>query len=110
MSRWRNVGDVSRTTEPIARGPRALGQLAVLTLIAAIALIATAAGPVSSASAAIKMADAFLVDATGLWFCPPDKPHCPSPRYSANELVSHLGNQPNLYMRVAKARNDCKYG
>jgi len=92
-------------------------------------LLANAIGQVSVTSAAppppIDMADLFLVERDGEWFCPPSGPLQPSvppsvakkcpPKGSeaaVNALLLSLRTteRPNLYLRVAKARSQCPAG
>jgi len=63
----------------------------------------------------VAMGDAFLIDETGGWFCPSLKATCLS---GSQQFASWLlepgyltaeGPSP-LYLRVAKARNDCEEG
>ena len=75
------------------------------------------AGP-AAAAPPVDMADLFLVDQDGNWFCddsgarPVLSTRCGSdgrtPRQAASALLHRLkGDQGQLYLRVAKARDDC---
>lgn len=73
------------------------------------------AGASAAAKAPVTMADVFLVEQTGGWFCPGPTVTC-SARGSmgfAAELLKLGRLEPQgkpLYLRVAKARNDCAEG
>jgi len=104
---------------------RAQGSLRILAtpwLIAA-AMLAAGAGAggasVASAAAPIRMADMFLVEQDGDWFCE-DKGNDPArgvtcspdhkPAQAAKKLLRELKREklPNLYLRAGKARNGCR--
>ena len=68
--------------------------------------------------ATLDMADVFLVEQDGDWFCNAGKQAnnatCPAghgSRAAALDLLGELfpGPYPDLYLRVGKARNDCRY-
>lgn len=85
-----------------------------------LALAFTGAAATAAAKPPIRMADAFLVDSTGTWFCPGPRVDCDpegvgtpaTSRGFAEELLKQLGalnttRRRPLYLRAAKARNDC---
>jgi len=91
------------------------------SLGAAVLALVFASAPAMAAK--ITMADAFLVDSTGHWLCPSNKVDCvpaapgdsTAPLTSqgfAEELLKHAAvfNKRRLYLRAAKARNDCHEG
>jgi len=97
----------------------------MLASLGATVLALVLAGPPAMAEAKISMADAFLVDSTGQWFCTGSKvdskvdcdPDGPGPapqatsRGFAEELLKPgVLNKGRLYLRAAKARNDCHEG
>jgi hypothetical protein len=87
--------------------------LVAITCESATAATATAAG----APPAIDMADMFIVEQDGGWFCNSEQLNgatCPThhvSRLAAQDLLASLGSQSlsDLFLRVAKARNDCVY-
>ena len=85
-----------------------------------VALTAIASGSASAAAPAppaIDLADMFLVEDDGGWFCNSAKQAnnatCPEhhvSRLAAQDLIAALTpSSPDLYLRVAKARSDCTY-
>lgn len=91
----------------------------MLASLGATVLALVLAGAPAMANAKIRMADAFLVDSTGAWFCPGDKVECDPGRIGklatsqgfAEELLRPgVLNKGRLYLRAAKARNDCREG
>jgi hypothetical protein len=92
--------------------------LLTLCLLAAATLLALGRAGPAAAARPIDMADMFLVDQDGGWFCedldanPNTGTTCHGkPEHAAHELLRRLkGRHPNLYLRVAKARDDCDVG
>jgi hypothetical protein len=87
---------------------------ASLTVAAALGLVLPSASS-ARGHRAIAMADAFLVEETGGWFCPSLKVECGgSDSQSFASRLLQPGNLtpkgPTLYLRAAKARNDCQEG
>jgi hypothetical protein len=93
--------------------------LVTLILFAATMLVpALGRASPAAAAASIDMADLFLVDQNGNWFCDDTGANavkgtrCGSdgrrPRAAADALLRRMkGNQRHLYLRVAKARDEC---
>jgi len=92
----------------------------MLALLGAATVLALAlAGAPARAEAKIRMADAFLVDSTGRWFCPGARVDCDpggvgkpatSKGFAEELLKPGVLNNTRLYLRAAKARNDCEEG
>src|SRR5688500_7166344 len=91
---------------------------AIATLLALSALAAGGPSP-AAAQAPIDLADLFLVEQDGGWFCGANGEQingatCPqhgSEWFSRHFLDRLKGkNHPKLFLRVGKARNDCDLG
>ena len=90
---------------------------AALTALATTSVFA-AAPAATSLAAPMKMADMFLVEQHGGWFCGGAQQlngaNCPNKHNSVDAARMLLGALPNgsddLYLRVAKARNNCADG
>src|ERR1044072_7367007 len=81
------------------------------SFVAALAAAALALAGSAPAEARLKMADAFLVNEKGTWFCPDDQGvTCPESRGSqafAQILLKRPSALAGVYLRVAKAPSDC---
>jgi len=97
----------------------------MLASLGATVLALVLAGAPAMADAKIRMADAFLVDSTGQWFCtgskvdskvdcdpdgPGPAPQATSQGFAEELLKPGVLNKGRLYLRAAKARNDCHEG
>ncbi len=111
------VTSYARTMNPVIRYHRLPAAILASLGITLLALVVGA--PATAApKASISMADAFLVESTGGWFCPSVKVKCLDGKAGTSQGFAESllapgalkAAGPRLYLRAAKARNDCKKG
>ncbi|HEX8122862.1 MAG TPA: fibronectin type III domain-containing protein [Solirubrobacteraceae bacterium] len=92
-------------------------RIALGTLLALAVALGPAPG-LASAQSSIDLADMFLVERDGSWFCggageQVSHATCPqnsSEWFSRHFLDRYAGDHDELYLRLGKARNDCEVG
>lgn len=108
----------TETVDPQRKRPAIRAAISTLAALAVMAVV-VALGPLGIASAAapprIDLADMFLVEKDGDWFCHKSAATCTKKhgaKKAAADLLRNLrgARHPDLHLRVAKARNNCEAG